>query len=423
MILQTKKIRDIMTRYYRFNGFFEEELKASSIAPERLDFKNRSLENLFFLFQSIRDPSSTMFLSETPDRSWLDFWKSRGIRFCDFRILKRNAKKVLQVSPAPVDKVRVWEEWGSISDLSDDGEILYSSEKADLSKRLNSKILLSRWKSEHGFQDVPGKILEKVSYMADLSSEWSELRPEKIVLKPSFSFSGRHKILKFSSVDVGDPTNFDLETDSSWFPCVAEPWFERTYDFSCLYDFSAGVPTFFGSTIQICDEKGKYNGAYIPTEKESDLLSSHLEPISKELAKTFSPEYKGPVAIDGFEFYSQNSKKIQRISEANFRWSMGRILLEFSKSEILPKRKKEFRENLSILPLPLKRPIPEYSQTISDWGRTQGVEILPLTPDRYASGKSYGVSWVLLGFLENSRETTRERIQKFYDEWRKRILH
>ncbi|WP_167883103.1 hypothetical protein [Leptospira barantonii] len=421
MILQTKKIREIMTRYYRFNGFFEEELKASSIAPERLDLKNRSLENLFFLFQSIRDPSSTMFLSEVPDSSWMDFWKSRGIRFCDFRILKRNSKKILQASP--VDSVRVWEEWGSVSDLNDDGEILYSPEKADLSKKLNSKILLSRWKSKHGFQDVPGRILENLSHLTDLFSEWSELRPEKIVLKPSFSFSGRHKILKFYSLSVGDPTNFDVETDSSWFPCVAEPWFERTYDFSSLYDFSAGVPTFSGTTIQICDEKGKYNGAYLPSEKESELLSSHLEPVAKELAQTFSPEYKGPVAIDGFEFYSQNSKKIQRISEANYRWSMGRILLEFSKSEILQETKKEFRENLSILPLPLNRSIPEYSKSISTWGRTQGVEILPLTPDRYASGKPYGPSWILLSFLEDSRETTRERIQKFYSEWRKRILH
>ncbi|EMF72107.1 hypothetical protein LEP1GSC148_2641 [Leptospira interrogans serovar Canicola str. LT1962] len=37
-----------MTRYCRFNGFFEEELRSSHIAPEKLDLKNRSLETLFF---------------------------------------------------------------------------------------------------------------------------------------------------------------------------------------------------------------------------------------------------------------------------------------------------------------------------------------------------------------------------------------
>lgn len=37
-----------MTRYCRFNGFFEEELRSENIAPEKLDLKNRSLENLFF---------------------------------------------------------------------------------------------------------------------------------------------------------------------------------------------------------------------------------------------------------------------------------------------------------------------------------------------------------------------------------------
>ncbi len=410
-----------MTRYCRFNGFFEEELRSAKIAPERLDLKNRSLENLFFLFQSICNPSTTIFLRERPDPSWTEFWEKKGIRFCKFQFLKRNSDKNLQTSP--IDPIRTWEEWGSVSDLNDSGEILYSPQKAELSKRLNSKILLARWKSERGFQDIPAMILEKPSYLSTLSSEWSELRPDKTVLKPEFSFSGRHKILKFSPIVSENWEDWNAEKDSSWFPCVAEPWMLRTFDFSCLYDFNAGVPTFSGTTIQICDEKGKYNGAYLPSEKESELLASLLEPIVKELSKSFSPEYIGPISIDGFEFYSQNIKKIQRISETNFRWSMGRILFEFSKSPALNEIKKGFDENLSILPLPLKEPIPKYSEWISDWGKSKGLEILPLTPDRFTSGKSYGTAWILLSFLENSRETIQERIQKFYSEWRKRILH
>ncbi|AXR59779.1 hypothetical protein [Leptospira mayottensis] len=421
MILQTKNFQDIMTRYCRFNGFFEEELRSENVAPEKLDLKNRSLENLFFFFQSIYDSSTTFFLSEPSDPNWTQFWERRGIRFCKSQFLKRNSDKNLQSSP--IDSIRTWEEWGSISDLNDSGEILYSPQKAELSKRLNSKILLTRWKSERGFQDINAKILEKPPYLSTLISEWSELQPDKIVLKPEFSFSGRHKILKFSSIALENWEEFDSKKVFSWFPCVVEPWVLRTYDFSGLYDFSRGVSTFCGSTIQICDEKGKYNGAYLPSEKESERLFFLLEPIVKELSKSFSSEYEGPVSLDGFEFNSQNIKKIQRISETNHRWSMGRILLELSKFPIFKEKRKEFGKNLSILPLQLKERIPEYSEWISSWGKTRGIEILPLTPDRFASGKSYGISWILLSFLENSQETMQRRIEKFYYEWKKRILH
>ncbi|OCC27212.1 Uncharacterized protein GNX_4319 [Leptospira interrogans serovar Canicola] len=297
-----------MTRYCRFNGFFEEELRSSHIAPEKLDLKNRSLETLFFLFQSICNPSTIQFLHELPDPSWIRFWEDRGIQFCNFQLLKRNSKKIFQ-SSSTIDPIRTWEEWGSVSDLNDSGEILFSLEKASFSKRLNSKILLTRWKSEQGFQDIPSKILEKPYDLSDLIFEWSELQTDKIVLKPEFSFSGRHKILKFISIASEQWENSNLQKESSWFPCVAQPWVQRIYDFSCLYDFAIGVPTFLGSTIQICDEKGSYNGAYITSTKESEFFFFLLEPIVKKLSESFSPEYQGPVSIDGFEFNSQNIKK------------------------------------------------------------------------------------------------------------------
>ncbi|MCG6166500.1 hypothetical protein [Leptospira sanjuanensis] len=418
-----------MTRYCRFNGFFEEELKSSSIAPPRLDLKNRSLENLFFLFQSIANPETTMLLSERPDPGWTAFWKTRGTDFCSFELVGRNSSRNLQINSrnpdhSAVDSKCVWEEWGSVSDLSNAGEILFSTAKADLSKRLNSKLLLTHWKSEFDFQDLPARVLEKPSHLSSLVQEWSEFRADRIVLKPEFSFSGRHKILKFSSLSTeNDPDGRNSEKESTWFPCVAEPWVKRTQDFSCLYDFSAGVPTFFGSTIQICDETGKYSGAYLPSEKESEFYSSQLDPIAESLGKTFASDYTGPVAIDGFEFYSQNLKKIRRLSEANFRWSMGRILLELSRSDLFHRSKQNADFELCILPLPLQKPIENYCEWIFNWGNTQGLEILPLTPDRFFSGKSYGTSWVLLRFLRNSSEPIRERIQMFYSEWRKRILH
>lgn len=409
-----------MTRYSRFNGFFEEELKTGEIAPEKLDFKNRTLENLFYLFQSIRDFQTVSLLSEGPDPEWVQFWKSKGIQLGPFQILKRNAKKNLAISPP--EKNFIWEEWGSVSDLDSSGEILYSSEKADLSKRLNSKILLTRWKSEMGFQDIDARVLEKASHPLVLPTDWSELRTEKIVLKPEFSFSGRHKILKFDFLGSEHSEEIETEKDRSWFPCVVEPWVQRTSDFSCLYDWNAGVPTSKGSTIQICDERGKYSGAFLPSEKESDRIQSQIQPIAEALSKNFAPDYEGPVSLDGFEFHSQNKTKIRRLSEGNFRWSMGRILLELSRSELFAKTKPIADPNLAILPISLKKPIPGFAEWIFQWGISQGIQILPLTPDRFSNGKTYGIAWILLGFPNKSEQSMYGRIQKFYEEWRKKIL-
>lgn len=409
-----------MTRYSRFNGFFEEELKTGRIAPEKLEFKNRTLENLFYLFQSIRDPQTVSLLGETPDPEWVQFWESKGIQLGPFQILKRNSKKNLAISPP--EKNLIWEEWGSVSDLDSSGEIFFSSGKANLSKRLNSKILLTRWKSEMGFQDIDARVLEKASQLLGVPTDWSELRTEKIVLKPEFSFSGRHKILRFNFLSSEHSEAIETERDRSWFPCVVEPWVPRISDFSCLYDWNAGVPTSKGSTIQICDEKGKYNGAFLPSEKESERIQSQIQPVAEALSKSFAPDYQGPVSLDGFEFHSQNKTKIRRLSEGNFRWSMGRLLLELSRSELLPKTKSIADPNLAILPISLKNPIPGFAEWIFQWGISQGIQILPLTPDRFSNGKTYGIAWILLGFPNRSEHTMYERIQKFYEEWRKKIL-
>ncbi|RHX87516.1 hypothetical protein [Leptospira stimsonii] len=409
-----------MTSYSRFNGFFEEELKTGEISPDKLDFKNRTLENLFYLFQSIRNPKTVSLLREVPSSDWVDFWESRGIQLGPFQVLKRNSTKNL-CGPSPENDF-IWEEWGSISDLHSSGEILYSSSKADLSRKLNSKILLTLWKSEHGFQDIEARVLEKISDLPRLFSEWSEFPPERIVLKPEFSFSGRHKILKFDSLREEVLEEIETEKKRSWFPSVAEPWVQRTLDFSCLYDFNSGVPTSKGSTIQICDEKGKYNGAFLPSERESERLQSHLEPIAQTLSRSFSTDYKGPASLDGFEFYSQNRTKQRRLSEGNFRWSMGRILLDLSRSELFQDANKTKIRDLAILPLPLRQPIPGFSEWIFRWGISQGIEILPLTPDRFSNGNAYGTVWILLGFPENSEISMYGRIQKFYLEWRKKIL-
>lgn len=82
-----------MTRYCRFNGFFEEELRSENVAPEKLDLKNRSLENLFFLFQSMYDPSTTFLLSEPPDPNWTRFWEKKRNPILQVSTLKKELRQ------------------------------------------------------------------------------------------------------------------------------------------------------------------------------------------------------------------------------------------------------------------------------------------------------------------------------------------
>ncbi|TGK32771.1 hypothetical protein EHQ12_12610 [Leptospira gomenensis] len=425
MILQTKNFSNIMTRYCRFNGYFEEELKTGRIAPEKLDLKNRTLEPLFYLFQSVRFPKTVMFLGEEPDPDWVRYWNETGIRLADVSLFRRDSENKIKIPSydAQPFSETIWEEWGAVSEITDSGEVKVSPNVLERSRKLNSKIRSTLWKDARGFQEIPTRILERPSDLAVLYGEWSELRIESIVLKPEFGFSGRHKLLPLRWLDKSGVSEFAKNPSlASFFPCVAEPWLIRTSDVSCLYEFSSGVPTTLGSTIQLCDDQGKYLGAVLTTPRESERISTELESIATSLSQTFAAEYSGPVSIDGFEFCSQNSTEWRRMSEANFRWSMGRMLLEFMRSDSIREKTKFTGKRTSLLSLPVRRPIPNYSKWISTWGKSIGIHLLPLTPDRFLSGKSYGTSWILAEFPKNETDSIAEVIRRFRSEWRKRIL-
>ncbi|EMO76446.1 hypothetical protein LEP1GSC127_4462 [Leptospira kirschneri str. 200801925] len=93
MILQTKKFQRIMTRYCRFNGFFEEELKSSHIAPERLDLKNRSLETLFFFFNRFVILLRFCFYANFQIRVGFSFGKTEEFNFVISNFSKEIQRK------------------------------------------------------------------------------------------------------------------------------------------------------------------------------------------------------------------------------------------------------------------------------------------------------------------------------------------
>lgn len=414
-----------MTRYCRFNGYFEEELRTGQIAPEGLELKNRTLETLFYLFQSLRFPKTVMLLGEEPDPNWVRYWNEKGIQLTDVLLFRRDSEsrtRIPSFDPSRFSET-IWGEWGAVSEISETGEVRISRKLLERSRKFNSKIRSTLWKDERGYQEISTRILERYSDLAAVFREWSELRIQSIVLKPEFGFSGRHKLLGLGGQNEWNFSEFETNPSiASVFPCVAEPWLTRESDFSCLYEFSSGVPTTLGSTIQLCDDRGKYLGAALAFPEESERISYELESIVTSLSKTFAPEYSGPVSIDGFEFRSQNSIQWRRMSEANFRWSMGRMLLEFMTSDSI-RAKTEFTGKRNVLlSLPLKRPIPDYPNWIVTWGKSIGANLLPLTPDRFLSGKSYGTSWILAEFPKNETDSLSEVIQKFRSEWRKRIL-
>ncbi|EMO30505.1 hypothetical protein LEP1GSC170_4259 [Leptospira interrogans serovar Bataviae str. HAI135] len=82
-----------MTRYCRFNGFFEEELKSSCIAPERLDLKNRSLETLFFFSNRFVILLRFYFYTSFQIRVGLSFGKTEEFNFVISNFSKETQRK------------------------------------------------------------------------------------------------------------------------------------------------------------------------------------------------------------------------------------------------------------------------------------------------------------------------------------------
>lgn len=127
---------------------------------------------------------------------------------------------------------------------------------------------------------------------------------------------------------------------------IVEPWLERVVDFSVHFDFKDKLK-FQGISRLINDEHGQYSAslfgkyeqglsedvlAFLHGQKTGGLTTYYKSFTSYLEEELKSTAYRGPIGIDTFIYKGLNGSLFFRpVVEVNFRYTMGRVALGFTK--------------------------------------------------------------------------------------------
>lgn len=357
-----------MPRIFRPNAYFEEEILEERLSPRKLHSRNSIIESAMLVLAGLQEEADTILVHNLPDPEWTRYLEEKGFRIGAY--LKWNQTHGLaqgfQENPR-------FGEWGNVSRwVNGKGPILNPNALA-LSKRLSSKIRQSEWKQTSGFCEFESFPIREIS-------EWiacrSALDPrDRFVLKPEFGFAGASLL--------GTPEELE-ETVREFFRernenLVLEPWKNRTSDFSLLFRSENGKSETEGGTILLSDPEGRYSGTWIGKSEEIDYYLSLMQGVSEKIS-SFCEDYSGFGSIDSFFFRSGESLLLRKISEINFRWTMGRILWELRKHS----PQEEYSDLLLFLP---QISVSDAYLRIPEWEKTCDSKILPLSPFYTKNGK------------------------------------
>lgn len=274
-----------MTKVYRLNAWFEEELNAfPHFQPSgRLQAIQAWLDKLFYL---VADASDTVLTSTPLPDKLRNEWQQFGF----------NLANQTEISG------RELVEWGKTSTVQNN-KLIYDEKVIAFSRHLNSRLTQGKWKLDWNIPSAPLALLSKVNNFQDFFS-----LHRRAVLKPEFTTAGRGFRLLLEEKDI------PLTNQNSY--AVIEKWLTRKSDHSLLLNIHQGEISVLTETEMMISRVGKFNGITLLPE----IRNGHIT----ECLQTFPSikDYTGPASIDFFI----DERDHLCISEINFRYSMGRLL-------------------------------------------------------------------------------------------------
>lgn len=195
-----------------------------------------------------------------------------------------------------------------------------------------------------------GEIIGQVACNEDEANKSiSEIqsRGYNVVIKAVLGSSGQNQIQIKSDSAIEDQ-------QKSWLrrllkeqgKVIVEPWLDRAFDFSVQMKVNPdGTSKLLGHARFICDETGKYRGAWlggfetnlkkeeIIFVRKNNLLNEITQKTMKVVADTLHKKnYSGTAGVDCFVYRDKfGDLKIKPIVEVNVRNNMGEITVNFSK--------------------------------------------------------------------------------------------
>ncbi|MGB0992355.1 MAG: DUF455 family protein [Akkermansiaceae bacterium] len=188
--------------------------------------------------------------------------------------------------------------------------------------------------------DLPETAIHCSDLDATIRKTESLLATGEVLLKADFSCAGRgHR--RVTSLD---------EATRSWIKntlqqhggVVIEPWHDRCFDFSSLYEMKSGDCQFLAVTRMENDARGRYLGTRIDSKWGSGMDAEQREFFFRRSGapafyrdtlpaalREMLPGYTGPVGIDAMIYrHADGSLALRHIIELNVRMTMGRIAYE-----------------------------------------------------------------------------------------------
>ncbi|MGJ4787734.1 hypothetical protein EHQ52_06260 [Leptospira koniambonensis] len=369
-----------MPRIFRPNAYFEEELRLGKLFPRELEARNSVLESSFLVLNSFPD-SAKVLAHSPPEENWIKYWNDKGIKIPK-PILLRNIKQSLQK-----EKEIQLEEWGKICRWNSHScELEIDPAYSDPAKIYGSKLNQKDWNQESNSDLISYSIRNSEDWEIFLQNEKDHFSPDqKFVFKTEFGFAGAQKFRDVSGLK--DLAYLFLKVKRE--PFLIETWVDRTKDFSLLFSAKNGEYKIEEGTILLNDHKGKYSGTWMGEFSEIENYLSGMSESFSQVSK-FHPNYEGYGSIDSFFYRSKGTQVLRKISEVNFRWTMGCLLLEL-------RRKFPKKGNDLLLFLPKVQNSDPYSR-LKTWEKETGWEILPLSTffSPYRRPNQKNLIWVRL---------------------------
>lgn len=117
------------------------------------------------------------------------------------------------------------------------------------------------------------------------------------------------------------------------FPCLAEPWLERTLDFSTQWILHENGVEYLGFTHLLVASQGGYRGTEIGTiQIEKKYFDTHMREALELLKYVQELGFRGNVGLDAFV----HKDGFQSICEMNPRKTMGFVALMYARRENIP---------------------------------------------------------------------------------------
>jgi hypothetical protein len=307
-----------------------------SISKESI-LRSSNLESIFYL---LSNKSDIVLLSKNLNQEFVDIWKNTNLVFGETLILKNfYSEKEYDIKKEIKDFIQ----WGRLYEFTKN-KIVLNPEILKNSGSLNSKYKLNLFKLENHLCNYACRFVNRIEELLEFGKEFGY----PIVVKTDFSFSGSgNLILETEASLIQFKNKFDnIRKYSSH--VLVQKWLRRKSDFSYLFNSFNSSLEFLSKTKMNTNSKGNFSGIYLDSEQEDFM---EVKEIVEEFLKSYSIPYTGPLSVDGFEF----EDGIEKVSEINFRWSMGRVNFELqkklNKKFLLSVLNKEKWDTKKILPL------------------------------------------------------------------------